>query len=156
MRRALALVPVLAIAALAAGGCGSTSSHPSPARLRARLTRAAFVSASSSGYKMTLSLTEDLGAAGQLVANGSGSLSIPSKSGTVSMSMKVPGIGAAFGQLNIDVIIRGRDYYIKLPSSLASLIPGGKPWLYFNLDQVGSAAGIPGLGSLVSSEQSFS
>lgn len=156
MRRALALVPVLAATVLAASGCGASSSHPSPARLQAKLTRAAYVSATSSGYKMTLSLTEDLGAAGQLVANGSGSLSIPSKSGTVSMSMKIPGIGAAFGQLNIAVIIRDKDYYIRLPSSLASLIPGGKPWLYFNLDQVGAAAGIPGLGSLVSSEQSFS
>jgi hypothetical protein len=72
------------------------------------------------------------------------------------MSMTVPGIGAALGQLDIDAVIRGNDYYIKLPASIATLIPGGKPWMHVNIDQVGRAAGIPGLGSVVSSEQSFS
>jgi hypothetical protein len=45
--------------------------------------------------------------------------------------------------------------YVKLPAQYAGKIPGAKPWLYANLDQIGKAEGIPGLGSLLSSTSSL-
>ena len=40
---------------------------------------------------------------------------------------------------------------MKFPPALANDIPGAKPWLEINLDQVGKAAKMPGLGSLIDS-----
>ena len=157
MRRAAVLVPVLA--AVAIGGCGSAGSSggSSHASAEATIARAASVSSAEPGYRMTLALTENLGSQGQLTASGSGSFSTASKSGSLSLKMKLPGTTmSALGSLAVQMIITNGSYYMKLPSSLSTLIPGGKQWMTINIDQLGKASSMPGLGSLVESEGSIS
>jgi hypothetical protein len=105
---------------------------------------------------MTLAMTENLGTAGHMTAAGSGSFSTTNKSGTLSLNMTVPGTGAALGPLAMQLIIKGQNFYMKLPTSLSSIIPGGKQWMAINLGQLGKAGNLPGLGSLVQSEGSLS
>jgi hypothetical protein len=53
------------------------------------------------------------------------------------------------------MVLNQRTVYVKLPPSLTSKIPGAKLWLDIDLDQAGKVAGIPGLGSLISSSSSL-
>jgi hypothetical protein len=91
-----------------------------------------------------------------MTATGSGSFSTTDKSGTLALNMTVPGTGAALGPLALQLIIKGQSFYMKLPSSLSSIIPGGKQWMAINLSQLGKVSNLPGLGSLVQSEGSMS
>lgn len=62
------------------------------------------------------------------------------------MNLSPPTLGGE--NLQINLVILGKDCYLKLPASLAGKIPDGKPWLELDLPQVGNASGIQGLPSL--------
>jgi hypothetical protein len=157
MRSATAAVAPL-VAALVIAGCGSSGSSTGSkhASAGATIARAAFVSSGEPGYQMKLAMTENLGTAGQMTATGTGSFSTTDKSGTMSLNMTVPGTGAALGPLAMQLVIKGQNFYMKLPPSLSSIVPGGKQWMALNLGQLGKASNLPGLGSLVQSEGSMS
>jgi hypothetical protein len=114
------------------------------------------VSAAEPGYRMTLAMDETLGSSGKLTATGSGSFSTANRAGTMSLDMTIPGSAAALGTIAMEVVIKGDNFYMKLPSTLGGLLPEGKAWMVLNLEQLGSAASLPGLGSLVKSEGSLS
>jgi hypothetical protein len=136
-------------AAVLVAGCGGSSGSGKPTTVS--LTRAADVSSAASGYRVALKLHETVPSAGQVEMTGSGSFSPATHAGAMTMEMDLPGTGT----LDLQVVLNKTTVYVKLPASLASKIPGGKPWLYVNLDQAGQAAGIPGLGSLISSTSSL-
>lgn len=141
---------IAAVALLA--GCGSSGSGKAPT---VNLSRAADVSSSAAGYRTAMTLNETVPGAGAIDMTGTGSFSPAARTGALTMQMKLPP-SAGLGNLQLQVVLSKTAIYIKLPSQLAGKIPGGKPWLYVNLAQIGQAAGIPGIGSLLSSGSSLS
>lgn len=150
-RRRGTLLGVMAVAALVAG-CGSSGSGQTPT---VSLSRAADVSSAAAGYRTSMTLNETVPGAGAIAMTGNGSFSPAAHSGALTMQLKLPP-SAALGNVQLQVVLNKTAIYIKLPPQLAGKIPGGKPWLYVNLAQIGQAAGIPGVGSLLSSGSSLS
>ncbi len=137
-------------------GCGGSSSSSSTQTVS--LSRAAYVSAGSSGYRAVMSLRESVPSLGQLTINGNGSFSLPSHAGSMDMQMSIPSAAAAqagVGSLHMQAVFLPGVLYMKLPPTLADRIPGGKPWWQINLNQIGKLAGIPGLSSLMSGTSSL-
>jgi hypothetical protein len=147
----------LTAAALLAAGCGSSSpSSGSGSKGSASagaggnaIARAAYVSTSSSGYKIAMTLSEtvpQLG--GSIHGTGTGSFNVPKHSGQMSIDMSLPGAASAIGNLDIHEIVLGQNIFLELPSLIASRLPGGKPWVEVNLSSLGKDAGVSGLSSL--------
>lgn len=145
------LVAVAAAAALVAGCGGSSGSAQVPT---VNLSRAADVSSSAPGFKIAMTVHETIPSAGQINMTGTGSVSPASHLGALNVQMHLPP-SAGPSSLQLRMVLAKTAIYVKLPPELASKIPGGKPWLYVNLDQAAKAAGIPGFGSLFSSASSM-
>ncbi len=145
----------LCAGAVALGGCGSSSSKPPTA---ATLSRASYVSSATTGYQVAMSVRESVPSAGQVTVSGTGAFSVmPKREGSLDMQLNIPSAAAAgLSNLRMQAVFVPGTIYIKLPPALAGRIPGGKPWLQINLQQLGQAAGIPGLGSLVNGSSSLS
>jgi hypothetical protein len=74
----------------------------------------------------------------------------------MTMQLAIPSAASAgLGNLQMQAVFVPGTIYVKLPPQLAARIPGGKPWLQINLSQLGQAAGIPGLSSLINSSSSL-
>jgi hypothetical protein len=142
---------VVAMALLA--GCGGSSSGSAQVPT-VNLTRAADVSSSAPGFKIAMTVHETVPSAGQINMTGSGSVSPASHLGALNIQMHLPPSAGA-SNLQLRMVLAKTAIYVKLPPALASKIPGGKPWLYVNLDQLAKAAGIPGFGALFSSTSSM-
>jgi hypothetical protein len=140
-------------AALLFAGCGSSA--PSSATRTISLSRAAYVSSGSSGYRVVMSLRESVPNVGQVLIGGMGSFSIPSHSGTMTLRMSLPAAAAGLSNLTIPMVIAHGTIYMRFPPQLADRIPGGKPWWEINLAQAGNAAGVPGLSSLTGGTSSL-
>lgn len=153
MRAGGALIGLAAAAALVAG-CGGSGSSGSGKTPTVSLSRAADVSSAASGYRIAMNMQETVPSAGRIHMTGTGSFSPAAHQGAATMQMDLPA-GAGAGTLQLGMVLDKTTIYMKLPASLTSKIPGGKPWLYVNLGQIGQAAGVPGLGSLVSSTSSL-
>jgi hypothetical protein len=78
---------------------------------------------------------------------GTGAFDQAARAGQLTVNISPPTPGGE--NLQISAVILGNDYYLKLPASLASDIPGGRPWLLVSLSDIGRSAGIQGLSSLV-------
>lgn len=155
MRR-LKRIGLIAVGLLVIAGCGSSSSKPSGQTIN--LTRAAYISGGASGFRTVLSLQESIPSVGQLSVVGSGHFSVAAHTGSFTMQMSVPPAAAAvagLGNLRLQMVLVPGTMYMKLPSQLASKIPGGKPWWKLDLSQLGKLAGIPGLSSLTSSSSTL-
>jgi hypothetical protein len=132
----LALVLTLAAGAIAGCGAGSIESAVDP------VAQAADHTAGAGGVQIAMHLS--MTAAGQTIPmDGSGVIDEQRRQGTFSMSFTAPGVGA----VKMDAIMDGHVIYMRLPSTLGSAIPGGKPWMKLDLEKVGKAAGID-LGAL--------
>jgi hypothetical protein len=143
-----------AIAALVAAGCGSSSSNSNRPQT-VSLSNAADVSSSAPGYRTDLTLHETIPNLGTINATANGSFSPASRLGALTMNMSLPS-AAATGPLQVQMVLDKTTLYMKLPPRVSSEIPGGKPWLYINLEQAAQAAGLPGLGALAKSSSSLS
>lgn len=147
----LKTISLIGAASLIAAGCGSSTAKP--ANQTINLTRAAYVSGGSSGYRTVMSLQESIPGVGQLNMTGSGRFSAADHTGAFTMDMNIPSAAAAQAGLSnarLQMVLASGTIYMKLPPQIASKLPGGKPWWKINLSQAGSAAGIPGLSSLIS------
>ena len=148
MKRWTRWAPVGALGAVAllVAGCGSSSGSQNPGKA---IQRAAYVSSSAAGYKVSLHLTEgDAALGGSITGGGSGSFNLPKRAGSMTLALNLPGSLASAGTLHVQEILLGQDIYVKLPAQIASHLPGHRPWLEINLAQVGKAAGIQNLTSL--------
>jgi hypothetical protein len=126
---------------------GTASSHKAPS-----LMRAADLSSDAAGYKIDMTMHETV--AGQtfdMTANGS----FTPKAHLASMTMNMALPSSAGGEQQFQAVLSGDTIYMKFPPSLASQIPGGKPWISIDLAQLGQAAKLPGLSSLLSSTQTL-
>jgi hypothetical protein len=150
--RGLGGVGIVGAIVVLAAGCGSSGS----AQVQTvNLSRAADVSAAAAGYKIAVTMRETVPSVGQINVNGTGSVSPASHLGDMTMQMQLPA-SAGTTALPLRMVLDKTAIYVKLPPVLASKIPGGKPWLYVDLNQAAKAAGIPGFGSLFSSASSLS
>src|ERR1700733_11208660 len=138
---AVALIAIAA--ALLVAGCGGSSSSGKAAG--ASTVRAAYVSSTAAGYQVALKVTGN--AAGHTInVTGTGAFDRASHDGQLTINLRPPTLSS--GNLQIDPVILGKDFYLKLPAGLAGKIPGGKPWLELNLSEIAKATGIDGLPSL--------
>lgn len=153
-----ALVATCAAGAVAISGCGAsnTVSHAaaSVSNLVDPVAQAAVVSASSSGYKLSMQMQATSPALGGAIdATGTGSFSPANRVGTLTMNLNLgssSAVSALLGStLTIQAIIHHETYYMKLPAALTSKLPGAKPWVEFNIAKLASSTGIPGISSLL-------
>ena len=158
-RRALAtgLTCLAAVGAIA--GCGSSSSNSSSAN---QVVRAAYVSTSTSGYRMRFGMVLNSSALpSAITAVGAGRFNVRQHTGAITLEMNlgnIPQVSAVLGssRLLLQELIDGTTIYVKLPDALSSNLPSlsGKPWVKIDLAKAGSASGVPGIGSLVNNPAS--
>lgn len=142
------LIAVLVMALLAAGCGAASSSGPSQSPSQV-IKRAAYMSSSAAGYRVAIDLHEGSSAiGGDIVGTGSGSFNLPKHAGTLTLNLNLPGSLSSAGTLTVREVLSGQNVYVKLPSEVASKLPGAKPWIEINLNQIGHAAGIQNLTSL--------
>lgn len=153
MLKKIGFITVAALALAACGGSAS-SSNTSASNHSISLTRAAYVSTGSSGYKALMSIQESVAGAGQTTMHGTATFGLASHAGTINMEMTLPGAAAQQAGLGstlpLTAVLVPGTFYIKLPPQLAEKIPGGKPWWKIELAQLGKVSGLPGLSSLFS------
>jgi hypothetical protein len=157
MRGSLKVVASVCAGAILIAGCGSSSKQTAKQPPTATLTRAAYVSSTTPGYRAVISLKENVPSVGQITATGTGAFQLkPRHEGSMVMRLSIPSAASSgLGTLQMQAVYVPGTIYMKLPPQLARRIPGGKPWLLINLNQLGKAAGIPGLGSLANSSSSL-
>ena len=154
----LALIASVA-AAFVLAGCGSSSSNSSASN---QVARAAFVSTSSAGYRMRFGMVLSTSALPTpITAVGTGSFNVHQHAGEIALSMNfgnIPQIASVLGSSTflLREVINGTVVYIKFPDALASRLPSlsGKPWVKIDIAKAASAAGVPGIGSLVNNPAS--
>jgi hypothetical protein len=131
-------------AALLVAGCGGSSSSSSNAA-GVNVVRAAYVSSSGAGYQIAMKVTGN--AAGHTInVSGAGAFDQAAHAGQLTMNIRRPTIGGE--NLQINAVILGEHFYLKLPASLAGKISRGKPWLELDLSGIGKRVGIRGLSLL--------
>jgi hypothetical protein len=143
-------VAVLAAAGIAAAGSGCGSSSVS--NTVDPVAQAATTSTKAKGFQMNLAMKMTSGAVPQAInMSGHGSFTPAQKLGQMSLVMQLPGAaGQALGggSLAFQEILDGTTIYMKMPAVITSKLPGGKPWLKIDLNELGSVGGLSSLGSL--------
>ncbi len=148
MLSAAALAVTCAAAALAISGCGSSVVDP--------VAKAATTSNSVPGFRANIIMEMESAALPTgITATGTGSFDVRDHAGAMNLAMQLPNspqITQALGSstLNLEERIRQLTIYMKMPATLSSKLPGGKPWWKLNLAQAAAAQGLSGLSSLTS------
>ena len=147
-KRRLGTLAAIGAGAALVAGCGASSPKASGSAGQA-IERAAYVSSSASGYRVAINFQEGSTAlGGDVTGTGSGSFNVPKHAGRMALSLSLPGSLSSAGALSVQEILEGQNVYVKLPSQVATHLPGGRPWIKISLNQVGRAAGIQNLASL--------
>jgi hypothetical protein len=133
---ACALVGTSAFAA----GCAASSHQP----LSRTLARGAHKTAAV-GFRMNVAIHEDVDGA-SAVFRAVTSFTPRAHGGSMSMDMQVPSFDSGG---SMPVVIANGTIYERLPSQLASMIPGGQPWLSLKLSQVSELSQLPGLNGFI-------
>lgn len=121
--------------------CGSASHKHTVS-----LARAADVSTGAAGYKMNMTIHEKV--SGHTVAlTANGSFTPKTHQGSMTMHMAIPGASGA-QSLQLQLVMANDTIYVQLPPTLASKIPGHKPWVSINLSQLSKSMNLPGVGSM--------
>lgn len=143
-------VVLLAALALVAAGCGSSSSSSSSTPLEL-VSQAVSKTTKAQSAKFHLELTETVGPIGPLSITADGVSDTATHSATMTMDMsslgQLAGTGAgARGDWKGEVIVDGANpkavvEYMRLPA-FSKLLPGAKPWLKLDLNELGKAQGV--------------
>lgn len=145
---------LIAAAAIGSGallaGCGGSSSSSSSSGKAVSLSRAASLSSSAVGFKLTERLSETV-AGTHLNFSGEGSFDNRSHEGSVSVNAQLGG-----QTYPLQVVVAHGTIYEHLPARLSSQLHGAKPWLSINLNQIGNRENISNFGSLMGSSSSTS
>jgi len=70
--------------------------------------------------------------------NGNGAVDMRNNAMRMSMSMPLPGVGTT----EIEEILNGTTFYMRLPAALTQRLPGAKPWMKLDLQALGKSAGV--------------
>ncbi|HSO98735.1 MAG TPA: hypothetical protein VLP43_07265 [Solirubrobacteraceae bacterium] len=145
---------LVAAAAVTASGCGSSS----VSNAIDPVAQAATVSNGAAGFRLNMTMQITSRALPQAITGrGAGAFSPASRTGQLNFTLQLPkAAAAAFGSsgFGFQEVVEGQTVYLKLPAALAARLPGQKPWLKVDLAQVGKAAGLSGLGSLLNNPTS--
>lgn len=149
---------VAVAAAVAVAGCGGSSSSGSSSSGSGKgstleLARAVDASAAVPGFKTSVIVHEKVGSE-HVSVSGHGSVSPAEKTASIAMLMSGAGTGG-LGTIPIRVLMTHRTFYVKLPRSLTSRLPGGKPWLSFSQARLDKVEHVPGFGGLAESSSSL-
>lgn len=140
--RRFLVAAALAGSGVLVAGCGG-SSHKTVS-----FVRAADISSDAPGYKMDMTMQETIG--GQTInATANGAFTPKSHEAAATVTMSLP--ASLGGHVQMQMVMANGTFYVQLPATLASKIPGDKPWISVNLDKLGQATNLQGLGSLLSS-----
>jgi hypothetical protein len=145
----------ISTAAVAIAGCGGSSSG-----VIDPVAQAATTSTGSPGYRMNMTLQLSVpGSSTVMVANGTGSFDTRDHIGSMSLDMNLgnnPQVVQALGAstLHMEERLTGLIVYVKMPTAIASKLPGGKAWMKIDLSKAAAAGGIPGLGSIANNPAS--
>lgn len=136
---ATGVVALAVIAFVAFGSSGNATLDP--------VAQAATVSANTPGFAMKMTMRIQAGSLpNPITGTGSGTFNTQSHQGSMSMTMNTPQ-----GAISLQELLDGHTIYVKLPSSVTSALPGGKPWVSLDLSKLGS---IPGASALMSNPTS--
>jgi hypothetical protein len=147
-RRRSAIAAALVGSALIAG-CGGASHSDSAHVSSGSLVRAADLSSEAAGFKVIMVMHETV-AGKSVVMSGNGLFDTKPTEGSIIMNLSVAG-----QTLPIQVVIAHDTIYEELPAQLMSQLPGGRPWISINLNQLAAMAKVPGLSSLMNSDSSM-
>jgi hypothetical protein len=132
---AVLLVPVLAIA------CG----EPVDESALKAVTQAAAEVQDAETFRMSFSMTMSgipNAPSGSITIAGRGAFDYRRQAGRMTMDMgSMLGSLAPPGSARVDVILDGFVMYMRMPF-LTRLIPGGRPWIKMDLEEVGRQAGV--------------
>ena len=139
IRAALCSAIVLAAAtalALSTGGCGTSSVDP--------IAQAAEATSQLPGAQITFSEQLSSPSLGQQIAiSGTGYINRSGHSGQLTMKFpQLPGAPSALSNATIQMLFQYPVFYMKFPQALSEKLPGGKPWIKFNVQSASQAAGI--------------
>jgi hypothetical protein len=147
--RVVALTLLAALALLAAG-CGGSSSNSSMTPLEL-VSQAVSKTTKTDSSKFQMRLTETVGPVGPITVTGSGAVDNSTHSAQMTMDMssiaQLAGGGAANpADWKGDVVVDGTNVkdiveYMRLPA-FSKLIPGAKPWLKIDLNDLNKAKGV--------------
>ena len=140
MRRTFALLVAVALAAIGLAGCGSEelSEELSP---QAAVAQAATKTADAGSARVTFTGTMSGVPGGPFTFEGEGAFSGQQGRMTFDMSDFGAATGGAFGG-EMEMLMDGLLMYMKLPSQIASQLPGGKEWIRIDLAAAGEELGI--------------
>lgn len=158
-RRVLTVAALVGSGAVIAG-CGGSSNKPAnivsastgSSHKPLSLTRAADLSSNAAGYKLHMVMAESV-AGTTINISANGAYTPKSHEASVTMDMALP--STAGGEQQFQMVLANHTFYVKFPAALTSQIPGGKPWMSFDLDSISKVAKIPSLGSLLDSSSTL-
>jgi hypothetical protein len=140
--RAAAVALLAALAVVAAGCGGSSTSSMTPLEL---VSQAVSKTTKADSAKFNMQITETLGPVGPLTITASGATDTSSHSANMTMDLSSVAqlVGGAAGNPDDwkgDVIVDGSDpkaivEYMRLPA-ITKLMPGAKPWVKVNLNDL--------------------
>ncbi|HEY7792868.1 MAG TPA: flagellar hook-length control protein FliK [Gaiellaceae bacterium] len=138
MKRAAALLSLLAALAVLAGGCGAAATTDSAASDPVALAASRTASAGSSRVELAMTMR----AAGQSFdAKGSGAFDYGSPRGFLTFDMNVPELGP----LRMEMRLVDKKVYLHLPAAARQEAPNGKDWLGVDLEQSLQSQGLGAL-----------
>jgi LppX_LprAFG lipoprotein len=138
--RTIALLVTFSLAALGLAGCGSedVAEAVSP---RAAVAEAATKTADAGSARVSFTGTVSGVPGGPFTVSGEGEYSEAQARMTFDMSDLGAASGAAFGG-EMEMVMDGSLMYMKLPSQVASGLPGGKEWIRLDLAAAGEELGL--------------
>lgn len=147
----LAVLAVLAAVFLAACGGGSsggeggetvatTEAASGDSVLAAAATKATTAGSSKVDFTIT---TQIPGQDGPVTLSGNGAFDYENQTGqlTYDFSELFAATGQSLGDDPVEVILDGNVFYMKFPL-LSNLVPGGKPWIKFDVQKLGEEQGL--------------
>jgi hypothetical protein len=153
MRR-LTFILILALASLALVACGggsdgggdgdeaavSTGGDAADNILASAATNAAGAGSSKVAFTITTQVPQQ---EGPITLTGEGAFDYEAKAGqlTYDFGDLLGSLGQGGSEEPVEIILDGNVFYMKF-ALLSSLIPGGKPWIKFDLDSLASQEGI--------------
>jgi hypothetical protein len=141
--RAAAVVLVAALAFVAAGCGGGGKQSFTPLEL---VSQAVSKTTTSKSAKFHMSITETVGPLGPLTMTADGATDNTNHTATMTMDLSAVAqlAGSQAGSpadWKASVILDGTTEYMQLPV-LTKLVPGGKPWIKLDLDQLAKLKGV--------------
>ena len=132
---------------LLVGACGQES--PTGSNALGVITLAADKTQQAGTARMSMDMEMD-GPTGLVTSTAEGAFDMASKRGQMSMEMDMEGAPAGTSDMGtIEAVFDGTVIYMKMPA-LSAQIPGGKPWISFDLQKAGEQLGLD-LGALMQS-----